>query len=108
NQKLNNDSNWESSIQAQNIRNQINNDYVLLCQVMETEAYDKLILLNDFENMYSDEFGKLREKIDTTVFYEGEYVNETVVYKEILDQYKDAELQNYYGGNIEEMPNVNP
>ena len=72
NEKLNDDSNWEGSTHAQDIQNQIINDYTLLCQVMETEPYDKLIVLDNFDNMYSDEYGLVRQKVTTDIFHEGE------------------------------------
>lgn len=72
NEKLTDDSNWKNSTHAQEIQNQIINDYALLCQVMETEPHDKLIILNDFDNMYSDEYGMVRQKVTTDIFHEGE------------------------------------
>lgn len=76
NEKLNDDLNWENSMQAQEIREKIVNDYILLCHVMETEPYDKLILLDDFENMYSDEYGMVRQPVTVEAFHEGEIPKE--------------------------------
>lgn len=72
NEKLTDSTDWESSEHAQDIRNQIINDYALLCQVMETVPYDKLIILDNFDNMYSDEYGMVRQKVTTDIFHEGE------------------------------------
>lgn len=72
NQLLNDESNWESSEQAQTIREQIIEDYTSLCIVMETEPTDRLLILDSFSNMYSEECGKMREKISTDIFHEGE------------------------------------
>lgn len=72
NEKLTDDLNWKNSTHAQDIRNQIINNYALLCEVMETESYDKLILLDDFDNMYSDEYGMVRQQVTIDVFHEGE------------------------------------
>ena len=72
NEKLTDDSNWTNSTHAQDIRNQIINAYTLLCQVMETKPFDRLIVLDDFNNMYSDEYGLVRQRVTTDVFHEGE------------------------------------
>lgn len=72
NEKLTNDSNWRNSTHAQDIRNQIIKAYTLLCQVMETQPFDRLIVLDDFNNMYSDEYGLVRQRVTTDVFHEGE------------------------------------
>ncbi len=72
NEKLNNDLNWKNSSHAQEIRNQIIVDYVLLCQVMQTEPCDKLLLLSDFNDMYSDDYGMVRQPVTDSVFHEGE------------------------------------
>lgn len=71
NEKLTNDSNWRNSTHAQDIRNQIIKAYTLLCQVMETQPFDRLIVLDDFNNMYSDEYGLVRQRVTTDVFHEG-------------------------------------
>lgn len=78
NEKLTDDLNWQNSTHAQEIRNQIINDYALLCQVMETGPYDKLIVLNDFDNMYSDEYGMVRQQVTPEIFHEGEIPKDTL------------------------------
>lgn len=97
NEKLNDDTNWENSQQAMDIRNNIIEDYILICKLMETEKYDRLLFLNNFENMYSDEFGKMRQQITTEVFHEGEIpelevVDTTQIY---IDFLKAQEYESY-------------
>ena len=97
NEKLNDDANWENSQQAMDIRNNIIEDYILICKLMETEKYDRLLFLNNFENMYSDEFGKMRQQITTEVFHEGEIpelevVDTTQIY---IDFLKAQEYESY-------------
>ena len=73
NEQLNDDSNWTKSQQAQTIRQQIENDYVLLCELMATESTDRLLVLDDnFDNMYSDAYSEIRQKLDMSIFHEGE------------------------------------
>lgn len=73
NEQLTDDPIWESSAQARSLRQQIINDCALVCQLMETESYDRLLLLdNDFGNIYSDEYGEVRTEITAEIFTEGE------------------------------------
>lgn len=84
NSMINDDIHWQENVQAKIIQKQIFNDYALLCQLMETEPYDKLILLSSFDNIYSDEFGMLREPITTDIFHEGDLP--TVDYNNLSEQ----------------------
>lgn len=97
NEKLNDDTNWENSQQAMDIRNNIIEDYILICKLMETEKYDRLLFLNNFENMYSDEFGKMRQQITTEVFHEGEIPELEVVdtTQTYIDFLKAQEYESY-------------
>lgn len=72
NEKLNDNQNWKDTDEAKKVKENIANKYAWLCLIMETEPYDRLILLNDFKNMYSNEYGKMRQVINADVFHVGE------------------------------------
>ena len=78
NLKLNDDNNWESSIYAKTIQQQIVDDYAKICLLMETERYDRLLFLDDFKNIYSNEYGLVREHINLEIFHKGEIVKDSV------------------------------
>lgn len=81
-------NNWENSAYAQTIRQQIINDYTMICMLMETEGSDQLLFLDDFDNMYSDEYGRIRQKISVDIFYEGEIpMAAETIYSDILDMF---------------------
>lgn len=78
NEQLTDDPIWESSVQARSLRQQIINDCAMVCQLMETESYDRLLLLeSDFENMYSDEYGEVRTEITADIFTEGKITSQS-------------------------------
>lgn len=85
NLRLNDDHNWENSINAKNIQQQIIEDYAKICLLMETEKYDNLLFINDFKDMYSDEYGLIREQFTFDIFHEGEIVDETEDYSDNID-----------------------
>lgn len=91
NEKLNKNENWENSLEAEKIRQQIIDDYFLICQLMETEKEDKLLLLDTFDNMYCEEYGMIREKLQLEIFHEGE-VDSTMerynAYAEKIEEYE--------------------
>ncbi len=102
NLKLNDDNNWENSIYAQSIRHQIVEDYAKICLLMETERCDNYLFLNGFENMYSDEFGLVREQVNLEIFHEGEFTDDTVNYSnkewnEYLSLFLCTHLTDYQG-----------
>ncbi len=63
NQILNEEFNKWSVQNGLKIKNRIWRDYALLCLLMETERYDRLLILDSFDQMFSDEYGKMREDI---------------------------------------------
>lgn len=78
NEQLTDDPIWESSAQARSLRQQIINDCALVCQLMETESYDRLLLLDSgFGNIYSDEYGKVRTEITADIFTEGKITSQS-------------------------------
>ncbi|MBQ2619658.1 MAG: hypothetical protein IJG08_09295 [Oscillospiraceae bacterium] len=63
NRVLNEEFNKWSVQNGLKIKNRIWRDYALLCLLMETERYDRLLILDSFDQMFSDEYGKMREDI---------------------------------------------
>lgn len=98
NEKLNDNKNWKDTNEAKEIKENIANKYSWLCLIMETEPYDSLILLNDFENMYSNEYGKMRQVINDDVFHVGEIPEKSkkIKIENYLDDYK--KLYSVLGG----------
>lgn len=78
NLRLNDDNNWENSIFAKKIQQQIIDDYARICLLMETEKSDSLLWIDDFKNMYSNKYGLIREQFTSDIFHEGEIVAEEV------------------------------
>lgn len=97
NAKLNDNQLWEASDEAEAIRQKIANDYAMICQLMETEGSDRLILLDDFENMYSDEYGEVRQPVSTDIFHEGEMPQENI--QDGIDYEMREEKFEYYTSN---------
>lgn len=87
NLKLSDDENWENSAYAKHIQQQIIDDYARICLLMETERYDNILILNNIENIYSDEYGLIREPLTFDIFHEGEIiVTEQQIYDEEYDE----------------------
>lgn len=83
-----NNSYWEYSVNAKTIHQQIINDYAMVCMLMETENSDQLLFLDDFDNMYSDESGIIRQNISMDIFQEGEIpITAESIYSDILDMF---------------------
>lgn len=102
NLKLNDDNNWENSIYAKNIQQQIVDDYAKICLLMETEKYDSLLFLDDFKNMYSNEYGSIREQLTLDIFHEGEIVEDAINFSdkewnEYLSLFLCTHLTDYSG-----------
>ena len=76
NQLVNDTPNWETTGHAKHLKEQILIGYVLLCQVMESQMYDELLYLDDFDNMESDKQGCKREKVSDKVFHKGSDVEQ--------------------------------
>lgn len=98
NLRLNDDNNWENSIYAKNIQQQIVEDYARICLLMETEKSDSLLWIDDFENIYSNEYGLIREQLTLDIFHEGEIVDEIENYNGATE----AE-QEIFGGEYVEL-----
>jgi hypothetical protein len=83
-----NNNNWEGSVNANIINQQIINDYAMVCMLMETENSDQLLFLDDFDNMYSDKSGIVRQNISMDIFQEGEIpITAETIYSDILDMF---------------------
>lgn len=68
NSELNDTSNWKKTDEATDLINDIYKTYALLSQLISTRDYDELLYLdNSFEEMYSDEYGLMRTKIDSDI-----------------------------------------
>ncbi len=64
NMALNKDSNWANSEEAQRLVSNILWNYSRIIELTQTQSLDKLLIIEDFDNMYSYDYGLLREKID--------------------------------------------
>lgn len=103
NLRLNDDSNWENSIYAQNIQQQIIHDYARICLLMETEKSDNLLWIDDFKNMYSNKYGLIREQFTSDIFHEGEIVD---IEQKIYDD-MNVELIGHWIVDVEKTSDAN-
>lgn len=67
---LNDTENWESSADAAALKNRIARDYALICQLTTTEYQDSNIVPVKLSNMYSTDFGQMRDRIPPELWHE--------------------------------------
>lgn len=64
----NGDSDWTSTIEAQELKEDIYKTYALLSELISTRDYDNLLYLDEsFESMYSDEYGLMRQHLNASI-----------------------------------------
>lgn len=87
----NNDASWINSEEAKAIEQDILWNYGKIIELSESEQLDKLLILDDFENMYSDEYGCKRDRIDSDILSDEKlYDNDLTLsplYAKIIEQY---------------------
>lgn len=65
--EYNNGAGWCYTADATALKEDIYKTYALLSELILTRDYDRLLVLDSFENMYSDEYGCIREKISADI-----------------------------------------
>lgn len=63
----NDEGQWKESEEAQRIQQLISEDYAMLIALKSTEAEDKVLILEDFKDMYQNEDGITREKLSPDI-----------------------------------------
>jgi len=82
NEHLNNEENWVNSQQALDIKASIAKDYALILKLIETEKFDRFLIVDSFSNMYLDEYGAVRTKISSDMIVKGELPENTLTANE--------------------------
>ncbi len=83
NQKTNNTPNWEQTAEAEKLRNRIQQDYIYICQLEETESYDRLLIRDNIKDIFNVDSGKIsgkelnnrgdfRQEFGKDIFHEGD------------------------------------
>jgi len=84
NERSHSDKNWVKSRQAQAIQKEFLESYTALCEIMATEQYDEILLLDDsFDQMYDEKYSRVREPVNLALFCEGEIPIEQVILPQI-------------------------
>lgn len=84
NEQSRSDKNWAKSQQAQNMQLEFLASYAALCEIMTTEQYDEVLLLDDsFDHMYDEKYSRVREPVNLALFCEGEIPIEQVIISQI-------------------------
>ena len=66
----NNDISWVDSDEAKEIEQDILWNYAKIVELSESEPFDRLLILDSLENIYSNEYGCKRDKINSDVLSE--------------------------------------
>jgi len=96
---------WESSADAETLRDKIYTTYAWMIELNNTKDYDKLLTLGkDFSNMTGDEFGLQRSDITEDIFFEGDVPPKIPTANEIQLIYENFIKSNSYNQDAKNVP----